>query len=1059
MQRNARVPLSVISVAVLALFFSSPVYADSATSTITISAGEISAQDSIVIAEEEKSFPGGFVPWGPVLVSSEKGEHWYVFDYVKSLPEQKLLQWGGRLFINAKTRATSTAQALYDQFGQVPSNVDATTHLMRFIGSDVAASTAISDLNLSADYSVYHNEIWFDSIGTPYYRIDFVRYDSYSQNLLWGARILLNAVDGSQVIDNATLAEGNAFASYIPNEFDPVTKQRRVSVSNKLAPLFNIPALAGILAFLLLGGFLYSRFRRRLTLSSVDWAFILAIVAQIVGALILALLSPGSFLAGLLFIGALGTVTTWITTRATLSQGTSKQNLEVIKPIDLPKFSDIGGMESVKEEIRNTVGLIARYGDRASAMGIHFNGILLSGPPGVGKTFLARAIAGEYGYNFISVKASDVTSSLFGGSTQMIDSLFKKAADSMPCLIFFDDFDSVAQQRGEGGGVSTEDTRMVTELLASIEGVRTLKGRVIVMAATNDRDSLDEAIIRPGRFDKHIMIPLPDLEARRLIIERILKDKPLGKDIDPTALARIGEGMSAAEISTAIEKAAFAVLNAAIKATPDTDAASITISQEQLATAFRNLYEREKQTVRKMSWSDLVVSDETLKTLKRLVKLIEDPSTTDSIGIEAPRGVLLYGPPGTGKTTIARVIANEAKASFTSISAADIYSKWLGESEQKVKKLFADARKHKPSIVFIDEIDAMMRTRSGSSDSGGQYTDKITNQILQEIDGIKDSSGLFIIGATNARQLIDPALLRGGRLSEQIEIPLPGLIERVRLFEMFTQKARLDPSIDKQAVMSWAMGMSGADIKAFIQKAILDAYDRGGKDGAISQTDLSDALERVKLGEKRNSAHFSVQDKKETAYHEAGHALVAALLPSTAPTQKISIIARGETLGVTWSFNVGEDVTTMHRHEYLDKIAVSLGGYLAEKIVFGDVSSGASSDLKTLTWYAREMVVHYGMSEKFGTVALDNVSPETSFQIDQEVQVIIAEVYKKTETLLINRRTVLDAIAQRLLEKETIERAEFESILIDHGITLNNPSIELNPVTPPSSLLKTSQSV
>ena len=486
-------------------------------------------------------------------------------------------------------------------------------------------------------------------------------------------------------------------------------------------------------------------------------------------------------------------------------------------------------------------------------------------------------------------------------------------------------------------------------------------------------------------------------------------------------------------MTVAIEKALFGILDQAARASPQGAPPDVRVSQEQLVSAFRSLFEREKFALKRVGWNDLILPPETLTSLQRLVKLVEDPEEVARMGIDAPKGILLSGPPGTGKTTIARVIANEAKASFYSVSAADVYSKWLGESEKIIKKLFANARKHKPSIIFIDEIDSIMRARSQSGD-GAEYADKITNQILQEIDGIQDSAGVFVIGATNSPQLIDPALVRGGRLSEKIEIPLPGPIERAKLFELFLKKARREPGLVVDEVAKQSAGLGGADIRVIVQQAIMTAFERGGKEAVVTQADLAHAIDKSLLGAERTSLILTAEEKKATAYHEAGHALVASLLKSPERVQRVSIVARGHALGFTLSPG-GADKSSYWRTELLERIAVSLGGYVAEKLVYGDVSTGASSDLLNATNVARAMVTQYGMSDQVGPMVVSGgVSSDMS---ETQVRAIIVQVCASTEKLLGQYRTTLDEITQQLCEKETLDGDSLDVILSKSGVTKN----------------------
>jgi ATP-dependent metalloprotease FtsH len=1016
----------LFSIVALIIFLSSFSASLAQTTSQTLPTGYFTDVEIRALTHDDRFFGDSFIPWWPVLATSTPNNAWYRIDYFSKSDSQGIIRWGGRLFVNAKTGATSTEKSLYDNFGAIHYKVSTSTHILPLTTEETAVSNALTGAQLSSDYSEYRHDIWVDDDidGTPYYRIDFIKYDPFADEIFWGNRVLVDAYMGTVVTDPSLLEKAQSNTRYIPSDFDPTTKKFRgdLEKSKRDHAILTIIAILAISILFFVAIFLYLKFRRKIVWTSVDTGFASALFLELIAAVIITVFFSGSSITGWAFYGLLGTLSSWIIAHGYMQAGVIHQELIVIKPSDLPTFSSVGGMETVKDEIRNTVGIMVNHADIAESMGVNFNGILLYGPPGTGKTFIARATAGEFNLNFLSVKVSDMTSSYQAASTQMITKIFKTAAENTPCLLFFDEFEGVVSERSSGG-LSTEDVRIVNQLLRSLEEIRSLHGKVIVMAATNNKEKLDEAVVRPGRFDRQIHVPLPDVDARTLIIEHILRDKPVAKNIDATILAHISDGMSSAEIAAAIEKAIFGILTTSL-ADNYTETTSPIISQEQLVDAFRNLYAREKQTVKWIGWDDIILSDETVDALKKLVKFIENPDLTDRMNIDAPRGVLLFGPPGTGKTTIARVIANEANASFSSISAADIYSKWLGESEQRIQKLFSEARKHRPSIIFIDEIDAMMRTRGGG---GSEHTDKITNQILQEIDGIANSAGIFIIGATNAPALIDPALLRGGRLAEKIEIPLPATREREKLFALFLRKAHQASDVNITALAACTTGFSSADIKEIVKRAIIETFEKGDEKAPVTQSELMGAIEHVMIGPESKSHPMSPYEKKLTAYHEAGHAIVAGFLPNVGPVQKITIVSRGDAGGYT--LRLAEEHSYYSRNQFLDLIAVGLGGYIAEKIVFGEVTTGPSNDLEKLTKTARNMVLYYGMSEKLGAMVVNENDTNMSAQIDSEVRHIIDISYKKAEEILTKERLFLDQVATRLLGVETIERAEFESLL------------------------------
>ena len=520
-------------------------------------------------------------------------------------------------------------------------------------------------------------------------------------------------------------------------------------------------------------------------------------------------------------------------------------NFEVIPPDELTTFEDVGGMERLKHEIRDTVGLLLKHPDRAEQYGIEWNGILLHGPPGVGKTFFAQAIAGEYGLNFIHVSTGDLVSSLVGGSSQNIDKAFQTAMDNLPCLLFFDEFDSVAQRRDNTP--DQESRRTVNQLLTSLEAHRGERG-LVVMAATNSIEHLDQAVVRPGRFDRHVRIDLPDADARRAIFEEELEDRPAARDIDLEDLVRRTEGMTPAAIEKVVDMAALDVFKQAADA-----GEQLELRTEHLLAAIERYGGQDRPTVEHWTWESLILPPAIKAQLQQLQAVIEDPESARRFGVDPPTGLLLAGPPGTGKTTIAKVLAAQARCSFYPISGADVISKWVGESERNIRNLFERARENRPSIIFIDEIDAIASRRGAI-----ETHDSHVNQLLAEIDGVSGQRGVFIIGATNRPDQIDPALLRGGRLSRTIVLGLPDEEGRLAMLRLHT--ARMPTvGVRLEDLARETDDMSPADLKALAQEAALAAMARTGPEDAtpaVTHDDFTEAVRRMREGAVAETAPF-----------------------------------------------------------------------------------------------------------------------------------------------------------------------------------------------------------
>jgi len=517
--------------------------------------------------------------------------------------------------------------------------------------------------------------------------------------------------------------------------------------------------------------------------------------------------------------------------------GGGSGEFEVQPPDELTTFEDVGGMEELKQEVRETVGLMLEHPDDADRYGIEWNGILLHGPPGVGKTFFARAIAGEYGLNLMHVSTGDLIGGIVGQSAQNIDKAFQTALQHLPCLLFFDEFDSVAQRRD--GTPDQESRRTVNQLLTSLEAHRDER-ELLVMAATNSIEHLDPAVIRPGRFDRHIRIDLPDADARRAIFEAELDDRPTASEVDLDELVRRTESMTPAAISKIVDTAALEAFRAATE-TGD----QVLVNTKHLLAAIERYGGQDRPTVEHWSWDSLILDPAIKAQLQQLQQVIEDPESVKRFGVDPPTGLLLAGPPGTGKTTVAKVLAAQARASFYPISGADVISKWVGESERNIRQLFERARENRPSIIFIDEIDAIAGSRGEF-----QVHDSHVNQLLAEIDGVAGQRGVFVIGATNRPDQLDPALLRGGRLSRTIVLGLPNEAGRLAMLRLHT--ARMPTvGVSFEELAQKTEGMSPADLKALAQEAALAAMTRSGAGDptpAVEHQDFLAALDRHRAG-------------------------------------------------------------------------------------------------------------------------------------------------------------------------------------------------------------------
>ncbi len=403
------------------------------------------------------------------------------------------------------------------------------------------------------------------------------------------------------------------------------------------------------------------------------------------------------------------------------------------------------------------------------------------------------------------------------------------------------------------------------------------------------------------------------------------------------------------------------------------------------------------------------------------------------------------GAPGTGKTLLARAVAGEAGVSFFSISGSEFVEMFVGVGASRVRDLFQIAKTSSPSIVFIDEIDAVGRSRGVGLGGGNDEREQTLNQILVEMDGFEPNEKVIVMAATNRPDVLDPALLRPGRFDRRVVIDLPDRSDREEILKIHSRTKPFAEDVKLSVIAERTPGFSGADLYSLMNEgAILAARENRTK---VSQYDLVRSIEKVMLGPERKSHLFSKKEKEITAYHEAGHALVASVLPYADPVHKISIIARGHAGGYTLKLPI-EDRKLHSKKEFLDDIAMALGGYVAEKMVFGDITTGPSNDLQVSTALARDMVTKYGMSDKIGPQALETSAGTTLFGkgvneeysekvaglIDSEVDLIMREALEKAEKILKKYRKLLNIIANRLVEVETLEREEFENILIANGV-------------------------
>jgi cell division protease FtsH len=449
----------------------------------------------------------------------------------------------------------------------------------------------------------------------------------------------------------------------------------------------------------------------------------------------------------------------------------------------------------------------------------------------------------------------------------------------------------------------------------------------------------------------------------------------------------------------------------------------------------------------KVTFADVAGAEEAVQELTEIKEFLESPQKFQKLGARIPKGALLVGPPGTGKTLLARAVAGEAGVPFFSISGSDFVEMFVGVGASRVRDLFEQAKQNSPCIIFMDEIDAVGRQRGAGLGGGHDEREQTLNQLLVEMDGFDSKSGIIMLAATNRPDILDPALLRPGRFDRQIVVDRPDLPGREKILKVHTRGKPLGPDVDVGTLARGTPGFTGADLANLVNEAALLAA-RHNKD-QIDMIEMEEAVDRVIAGPERKTRLISEKEKEITAYHEAGHAIVGALQPEADPVHKITIIPRGQALGVTMSLPT-EDRFMMSRGQLMAQLAMMLGGRAAERVIFDEITTGASNDLERVTQTARQMVTRFGMSEKLGPMALGHqqgqvfmgrdfnnqpdYSDEIAFQIDKEIRRIVDESYDIAEDLLVRNRTLLDNLSKELIEYETVDAAHLMRLIEEYAV-------------------------
>ncbi len=703
-------------------------------------------------------------------------------------------------------------------------------------------------------------------------------------------------------------------------------------------------------------------------------------------------------------------------------------------------FGDVAGQDSAVDELREVSQFLADPG-RFGAVGAQVpKGVLIYGPPGCGKTLMARALAGEAGASFYSISGADFVELYVGVGAARVRDLFRQARASAPAIIFIDELDAVGRRRSGGGdgalatGSRDEQDQALTGLLAEMDGFSSSAG-IIVVGATNRPDVLDPALLRPGRFDRSIGLQAPDERGRLAILEIHARGKPLAAGVDLAAIAHRALAMTGADLANIVNEAGLLAARAGHSQ----------ISHDQLDQALTRILEAPERQRRlsmrgrtlgqrslaeeQVTFADVAGVDDAVIELVEVKEYLSAPERFTRLGARMPRGFLLSGPPGCGKTLLARAVAGEANAAFFSVAGTEFTEVFVGEGAGRVRDLFAQARTVAPAIIFIDEIDAVGSRRGASPDGGSREIDQTLNQILIELDGFGQRPGIVVIAATNRPDMLDSALVRPGRFDRQITIDLPDQAGRRAILAVHTKDKPLSADVDLDRVASLTRGLSGADLANVINEAALLAGRRGCQQ--IGMGLVEEGIDRA-LGGIASGSIMSDSERQAVAYHEAGHALVARSLSTDVVVHKLSVVPRGRRLGAAW-LPESSDRLLYPRSVLVERMATLLAGRIAEEIVLGESSGAASEDLTRVGDIALRMVCEYGMSPKiralpFGDLRRQVLSDETARLVDSEVSRLVDEAEELARSALSVSRPALERVAQALVERETLTMHDVEGL-------------------------------